>query len=73
MVENWEGKRRYVCRDALGGETSLDTTSSEDQIRLSRGEPLGIRKKYYPRVELQGSVRRVGAAIETISTFREKP
>jgi len=65
MTENWEGKRRYVCRLPDGAEVALDTTVAEDEQRIRRGEPLGIHKPYYPRVELQGTLRMVGSYFES--------
>jgi hypothetical protein len=65
MTENWEGKRRYVCRLPDGSEIALDTTVADDEQRIKRGEPLGIHKAYYPRVELQGVLRMVGSYFES--------
>ena len=65
MTENWEGKRRYVCRLPDGSEIALDTTVADDEQRIKRGEPLGIHKPYYPRVELQGVLRMVGSYFES--------
>lgn len=66
MTESWDGKRRYVCRLPDGTESALETTVAEDQARINRGEPLGIHKLYYPRVELQGSLRMVGSYFESL-------
>lgn len=66
VTENWEGKRRYVCRLPDATESTLETTVAEDQQRINRGEPLGIHKLYYPRVELQGSLRMVGSYFESL-------
>lgn len=65
VTENWEGKRRYVCRLPEGSEVALETTVAEDEQRLKRGEPLGIHKPYFPRVELQGSLRMAGSYFES--------
>jgi len=65
MTENWEGKRRYLCRLQDGSEVNLDTTVAEDEQRLRRGEKIGIQKPYYPRVELQGTLRMVGSYFES--------
>lgn len=63
LWEDWQGERLYTCRLPDGSESSLKTTAAEDEARLARGEKLGIHKRFYPRVELQGQLRIVGSQI----------
>ena len=64
LSENWEGKRRYVCRMPGGKAIEKETTREADAQAVARGEHMGIYESYYPRVELQGALRIVGSFFE---------
>jgi hypothetical protein len=70
LWENWEGKRKYTCQLSDGTSTEKESTRAADEQALARGERLGLYHAYYPRVEVQGTLRIVGSYFESQGDLR---
>lgn len=57
LVETWDGKRTYTCREPSGKLLEQVTTTKEDEEKLKKKAPLGISLPFYPRLLVRGAVR----------------
>lgn len=66
LWENFQGKRKYTCRLPDGRSTEKLSTVSADDAAEKRGERTGIFAQFYPRTQIQGTLRVVGGYFESL-------